>query len=73
MDGVETPSSPTPLAQSHLQKMQELQELQALYQQSLAEKGEDHLQTKVLAQGIKDLEPQISPVKTLSHQKSLQE
>eukprot|EP00973_Karenia_brevis_P085427 11854560-Karenia_brevis.AAC.1 len=61
MDGVATPPSPTPLAQSHLQKIQELQELQELYQLSLAEKGENHLQTKVLAQGLEKLGPQTSP------------
>eukprot|EP00973_Karenia_brevis_P050309 6982914-Karenia_brevis.AAC.1 len=58
VDGVSTPPPPTPLAQSHLQKMQELQELQEAYQVSLAEKGENHLHTKVLAQGNERLGPQ---------------
>eukprot|EP00973_Karenia_brevis_P017928 2463930-Karenia_brevis.AAC.1 len=72
VDGASAPAPPTPLAQSHLQKMQELQELQEAYQQSLIEKGEHHIQTKALAQGIKSHGPQVSQVKTLSTQNSLQ-
>eukprot|EP00973_Karenia_brevis_P027903 3843270-Karenia_brevis.AAC.1 len=74
VDGAGAPAPPpTPLAQSHLQKMQELEELQEAYQQSLMEKGEHHAQTKALAQGIKSHGPQVSQVKTLSTQSSLQQ
>eukprot|EP00973_Karenia_brevis_P012882 1748124-Karenia_brevis.AAC.1 len=73
VDGAVAPAPPTPLAQSHLQKMQELEDLQEAYQQCLMEKGENHIQTKALAMGIKNHGPQVSQIKTLSTQSSLQQ
>eukprot|EP00973_Karenia_brevis_P031971 4411992-Karenia_brevis.AAC.1 len=73
VEGAVAPTPPTPLAQSHLQKMQELADLQEAYQQCLMEKGENHIQTKALAMGIKNHGPQASQIKTLSTQSSLQQ
>eukprot|EP00973_Karenia_brevis_P025780 3558544-Karenia_brevis.AAC.1 len=64
------PTPPTPLADSHLFKAQQYQELQEDYQRSLAEKGEDHITTQSLAHSIERLAPQTSAVKTITHQKN---
>eukprot|EP00973_Karenia_brevis_P059362 8264151-Karenia_brevis.AAC.1 len=73
VDGNPHPPPPTPLADSHLHKAQQLQELHEDYQRCLAEKGEDHLTTISLAQAIEKLGPQTSVVKAITYQKNFQE